>query len=295
MLNIISQYANTSNIELKLANDKNLAKLAYEFCSEFKLVVSEHTHVNKLTIENYHGIPMGNIGTGTDGGDTFFTYTSESVTKARGSGRSNSSTRDSKSISSLVKVIKKKKEEPSLSGVIKYLGSPLSYALGSLNKRELPRIHMDTEHAIALIEAVVLDKKLNPVYIETFREQHAAYLKTMEKFEDGEKTAARFHKGFTLVSLHGESNATTHYLVGDATADSDGKTTIQGDLKRYNSLYDSPLAPTVAIIGAHFSGKSNEGRNDFKMPKADHYYADIDVASGYMGDGFVVIIPKEAP
>jgi hypothetical protein len=295
MLNIISQYADASNIELKLANDKNLAKLAYEFCSEFKLVVSEHTHVKKLTIENYYGIPVGNIGTGTDGGDTFFTYTSESVTKARGSGRSNSSTRDSKSISSLVKVIKKKKEEPSLSGVIKYLGSPLRYALGALNKREIPRIHMDTEHAIALLETVVLDKKLNPDYIETFREQHAAFIKTMEKFEDGEKTSARFHKGFTLVSLHGDGDATTHYLVGDAIANTDGNTTLQGNLKRYNSLYDSPLAPTVAIIAAHFSGKNTVGRNDFKMPKGDHYYEDIDVASGYMGDGFVVIIPKEAP
>jgi hypothetical protein len=295
MLNIISQYANASTIEAKLAKDKNLAKLAYEFCSEFKLVLSEHTHANKLTIENYYGIPMGNIGVGIDGGDTFFTYTSESVTKERGSGRSNSSTRDSKNISSLIKVIKKKKEEPSLNGVLQFLSSPLRYALGSVNKRELPRIHMDTEHAIALIESAILDKALNPDYIEIFREQHAAYMKTLEKFEDGEKTAARFNKGFTLVSLHGEVNATTHYLVGDAIADSDGKITLQGELKRYNSLYDSPLAPTVAIIGAHFSGKSNEGRNDFKIPRTDHYYEDIDVASGYMGDGFVVVIPKEAP
>lgn len=295
MLNIISQYADKSTIEAKLANDKNLAKLAYEFCSEFKLVVSGHSHVKKLVIENYHGIPMGNIGTDTDGGDTFFTYTSESVKKERSSGRSNSSTRDSKSISSLIKVIKKKKEEPSLSGVIQFLSSPLRYALGSVNKRELPRIHMDTEHSIALIETVVLDKKLNPDYIEIFREQHAAYLKTMEKFQDGEKTAARFNKGFTLVSLHGDNGVTTHYLVGDATADSDGKITLQGELKRYNSLYDSPLAPTVAIVAAHFSGKSNEGRNDFKMSRGDHYYEDIDVASGYIGDGFVVIIPKEAP
>ena len=294
MLNIISQYADPAAIETKLANDKNLAKLAYEFCSEFKLVVSEHASAKKLTIENSYGIPMGNIGTGTDGGDTFFTYTSECVKKERGSGRSNSSTRDSKSISSLIKVIKKKKEEPSVEGVLNYLASPMRYALGSLNKRELPRVSMDTEHAIALIESVILDKKLNPDYIETFREQHAAYLKTMEKFKDGEKHSARFHRGFTLVSLHGESSATTHYLVGDATADSDGKTTIQGNLKRYNSLYDSPLAPTVAIIAAHFGNKHAVG-NELKIPRADQYYEDIDVASGYMGDGFVVLIPKEAP
>lgn len=294
MLNIISQYANQTAIETKLANDKNLAKLAYEFCSEFKLVVSEHASAKKLTIENSYGIPMGNIGTGIDGGDNFFTYTSECVKKERGSGRSNSSTRDSKSISSLIKVIKKKKEEPSVEGVLNYLASPLRYALGSVNKRELPRIHMDTEHSIALIESVILDKALNPDYIEIFREQHAAYLKTMEKFKDGEKTAARFNKGFTLVSLHGDNGVTTHYLVGDATADSDGKITLQGELKRYNSLYDSPLAPTVAIVAAHFGSKHNAS-NDFKMSRGDHYYEDIDVASGYMGDGFVVIIPKEAP
>ena len=294
MLNIISQYANPTAIETKLANDKNLAKLAYEFCSEFKLVVSEHTHAKKLTIENSYGIPMGNIGTGTDGGDTFFTYTSECVKKERGSGRSNSSTRDSKSISSLIKVIKKKKEEPSVEGVLRYLSSPLRYALGAINKGELPRVFMDTEHAIALIESVILDKALNPDYIEVFREKHAAYLKTMEKFKDSEKNTDRFHRGFTLVSLHGESNATTHYLVGDATADSSGNTTIQGDLKRYNSLYDSPLAPTVAIIAAHFGNKHNVG-NELKMPRADQYYADIDVTCGYMGEGFVVLIPKEAP
>jgi len=295
MLNIISQYADRSRMESKFAAENQLAKFAYEFCAEFKTVVGEHTHARKLMVETHEGAPIAVIGVDKDGGDTFFTYKSDNVTKQRGSGRSDSMTRDSSSISSLIKVIKKKNEQPTLEGMLKNLSSPVRYALGAIGAREEPRVSITNTHTIALFEHVLIDKHLSPDYIQFFHEQYAEYLRTMKSHNEAEKHAERFRKGFTFVSLQGDADRASHYLVGSATADSAHVMKLQGGVKRYNSLYESPLAPTAAIIAAHFSGKNNVGRNDFKMPRADKYYEDIDVASGYMGDGFVVLIPNEAP
>jgi len=294
MLNIISQHADQSRMESKFAAENQLAKFAYEFCAEFKTVVGEHTHARKLMVETHEGVPIAVIGVDKDGGDTFFTYRSDNVTKQRGSGRSDSMTRDSSSISSLIRVIKKKNEQPTLESMLKSLGSPIKYALGAIGAREEPRVSMATDHAIALFEHVLIDKHLSPDYIQFFQERYAEYLRDMKSHNEAEKHAERFRKGFTFVSLQGDINRATHYLVGSAVANSDHVMKLQGGVKRYNSLYESPLAPTVAIIAAHFSAKDTH-RNDFKMPRADKYYEDIDVASGYMGDGFVVLIPNEAP
>ena len=65
-------------------------------------------------------------------------------------------------------------------------------------------------------------------------------------------------------------------------------------LKRYSSLMDCPeIAPHVPIIAAWASGMTHADKtNELNLPRADKYYEDIDVASGYQSRESWHLIPK---
>jgi hypothetical protein len=83
--------------------------------------------------------------------------------------------------------------------------------------------------------------------------------------------------------------------VCDATFDTSAdKFVVQGDLKRYNSLADSPIADMAVMIRTHFQGTlHHDQHNDLGILRAGTYYREIDISTGYARhEQLWVAIPK---
>jgi hypothetical protein len=305
--NIVSPYGDIQETINSLVDGSPVSKLAYEFCAAFNVQVSlkQPSHTKTYEVVSTDGIPLGALLTGTTrnrDGDHETVYYFESpniVQKAKGSSRSNRSTRDSNSIKSLITTLKKQKEIPEVKSMYKAFAAGMRFAFTNVSNARQPSISINGKKAIDLIEHILLDRPLGPEQNSELKKIYESYKSEMQSYHSSTSNSDRFNLGVKIIGIAGNRQK-PYYLVGEASYDGKGSSdgvTIHGDLKRYNSLKDVPeFAVDVAMINAYMEGLSNNDRNnEFCLPRRDTYYTDIDVATGYSGDELWVAIPKTAP
>ena len=115
-------------------------------------------------------------------------------------------------------------------------------------------------------------------------------------------THARFCEGSYLIGYirNDMTGVKPYYLVADVSAKQQpgrelNDFTFHTPLKPYLTLMDCPeVAPHVPIIAAWADGRNDKDpENDLKLPIADKYYPEVDVASGYSNRSQMwFLIPK---
>ena len=310
MSEIVSPYGDTVETTTALAQSTPIAKFAYEFCTEFNVQVTkrkgpmgEGVTFNILSTD---GIPLGSLYTqtcrGSDGkSETVYFYNSPNiVSKAKGTARSDSQTRDANKIKSLLTVIKKNNEIPNVKSMYKAFAGGIRYSFQQVSRNREPEISIKDDTAIALIESVLLDKPITHEQNQSIESAYREYLFKMKSYEKAESNGVRFSKGAKLIGISGDRDS-RYYLVGEASYDTslhgNEGVTIHGDLKRYDSLKNVPeFSADVVMINAYMQGRGDyDNSNEFGLSRRDTYYADIDVATGYAGNELWVLIPKTAP
>jgi hypothetical protein len=310
MSKIVSPYGDTIETTTALTQSTPVAKLAYEFCTEFNVQVTkrkgsmgEGVTFNVLSTD---GIPLGSLYTQTcrnssGGNETVYFYNAPNIiSKAKGTARSDSHTRDANKIKNLLGVIKIKNEVPNVKSMYKAFAGGIRYAFQQVTRNREPDISIRDGMAIALIEHVLLDKLITHEQNEHIKSAYREYKSKMKSYEEAESNGIRFNQGAKLIRINSDRD-NMYYLVGEASYDinSGGNegVVIHGDLKRYDSLKNIPeLSADVAMINAYMQNRGDyDNGNEFGLSRRDWYYEDIDVATGYAGSETWVLIPKTAP
>lgn len=289
-----------------------LKRLAQEVNATFGLeVVSMHNEtafrpgVNFVTA---NGIKCGSasvVKDGTKDGKKVFRYylTMPTIRKDKSSANSGRDSRDSTTLSTLIRTIKKNKEEPTIEKLLNVFQDGMKYAMRSVERAggDTPTLRFDTETSAAVARYVLgIDAAMPHMYIDSLREKFDQYQSQMQSHQEANRDFTRFARGVTLVGIVRENeydNQKPHYLVVDATFNA-GKYSFefQGDLKRYNSLADSPIADIAVMVKTHMMGMPHyDSKNDLGVLLADRYYNEIDISTGYTSRDCVwVAIPKHA-
>ena len=310
MAEIVSPYGDTIETTTALTQSTPVAKFAYEFCREFNVQVTKRKGSMgegvTFRVLSPDGIPLGDLYTQTcrdsnGNNEIVYFYNSPNiVSKAKGTSRSDSNTRDSNKIKSLLTTLRKNKEIPDVKSMYKSFVGGIRYAFQQVARNREPDISIKDGTAIALIEYVLLDKSITHEQNEHIKSAYKEYQSKMKSYQEAESNGIRFSHGAKLIGLCGDRD-NRYYLVGEASYDinSHGNegVIIHGDLKRYNSLKDNPeLSADVVMINAYTQGRNDhDDSNEFGLPRRDTYYHDIDVATGYASNEMWVLIPKTAP
>lgn len=289
-----------------------LKRLAQEVNATFGLEVvninnesSFRPGVNFVTVD---GIKCGRasvVKDGTKDGKKVFRYylTMPTIKKDKSSANSGRDTRDSTTLSTLIRTIKKNKEEPSIDKLVSTFQDGMKYTMRSVERAggDAPTLRFDTETSVAAARYVLgIDAAMPHMYIDSLREKFDQYQSQMQSYQEANQDFTRFARGVTLVGIIREDerdNEKPHYLVIDATfIPGSYKFEFQGKLKRYNSLADSPIADLAVMIKTHMMGLPHyDAKNDLGVLISDRYYKEIDISTGYTTRECVwVAIPKHA-
>jgi len=310
MAEIVSPYGDTIETTTALTQSTPVAKLAYEFCTEFNVQVVKHTRSMgegvTFRVLSADGIPLGDLYTQTcrnangENEIVYFYNSPNIVEKAKGTARSDSHTRDANKIKSLLAVLKRNNEIPNVKSMYKSFVGGIRYAFQQVAKNREPDISIKDDLAIVLIEHVLLDKSMTHEQNQSIESAYKEYQSKMKSYQKSESNGIRFGHGVKLIGISGDRD-NRYYLVGEASYDvnSGGNegVVIHGDLKRYNNLKDAPdLLADVVMINAYMQSKSDyDDGNEFGLSRRDTYYHDIDVATGYASNEMWILIPKIAP
>lgn len=294
---IVSPYGDIDKTTQRLTEDTPIVKLAYEFCTEFKVQVTALPSGDRFKVLSLDGIPLGVLYTElyNNNEPVYFFESANIVKKGRGTARSNAKTRDSNKIKTLISNLKKNKEIPTVRSLYSDFKAGIRYVFKNVSNHRQPTISISNESAIVLIEHILLDKPISHEQNESLLKQYKEYQSEMKQFESSNGNAKRFEAGARIIGICSEGNR-PYYLVGEATY-INNEVEIQGDLKRYDSLKNVPEFSTdVLMISTYMQSQlNNDMRNEFGLPRKDTYYADIDVATGYAGNELWVGLPKTAP
>ena len=293
---------------------KELMKFVSELNAQFKLfVVRANLAGQTAGLCTEAGLPVGHARVERMGMDDknnqIFRYsvTMPSIKKERSGSIGGRDTRDSKSMSSLIKAIKKNKEEPTDLEITKNIISGMDYCFSEVRKRTPDvRMKLPDHIQVSMLEYVLdVDKSKPLLYITEMQAAYADYLKDSQKRSESMKDLDRFRSGSTVVGIHDpdpyDTNTSPTYFVGemgvidvnDINNSACLALNLKEPLRAYKSLEATPLAPLAAMCRTHFTGKE---RNEFNLPMADKYYEDLDISTGYRSrDILWVVIPKTAP
>ena len=307
-MDIVSQFADRERTENVLANNQMLRRFAHEFCHEFDTRVMEqkdfsHGYPNNiLRLLTASGMEAGFISIARHQGEdeNHYNVAMSTIHKEKASKRSSRNERDSDKLSTLFRVIRKNKEEPTDAKLLINYGGHLRYALGQIEREAAPTIRVNSDVTLATVKmALGVDNSAVQFHTAELQEAYERYLKDKAKYDNAASDRKRYNKGFYAVGVMQAGRYNAHYLVteGHCELDKDGsyKTIIQPTVTRYSTLADSPLAVTAMMIRTYGEGKNWDGEDkDMKLPWADKYYSDIDIATGYSGrgDGLWLLIPK---
>ena len=145
---------------------------------------------------------------------------------------------------------------------------------------------------IALVKMLIENDKVS---VETYRKDveaaYAGYLDRLAKFDEAKQSLKRFDNS-TAIGIVPDGNNNWFYIIADAS-DSPSVDALT-NWKRYNTLYNSPLAADAAMIRTYMEGRMKTGENELKLPFEDKFYPDIDISVGYSSTqhGLWVLIPK---
>lgn len=237
---------------------------------------------------------------GARSGDMFFSFASPTIAKEKGSSRSGRDERDSKKITGIISAMKKNKEVPTTAALTASYQQALSYCFNSVANKShrTPTADLSSQEEVALLKLFVGgDSQSAEALRSDLENKYKSYLDRLEKSLHSARAYDRFCKGCTLIGIM--PNKTTNgsfYLIGDSQkVENQSKYTLT-NVKRYNTLRDSPVAAEAAIMRTYFSGKSlrSTTNNELGVECMDEYFEDIDVSMGYAnsGSGTWVAIPK---
>lgn len=219
------------------------------------------------------------------------------IRKEKASANSEKDARDSNSLSVLIRSVKKNKEEPTRDKLLEAMHEGMKYTMRAvaMSARSAPRISYDHNTVMAMTRFILgVDSSIPNMYINELQEKFDSYQSQMKLHEAANADYARYARGVTLVCINTVEDK-PHYLVCDAVFNTDTeKYEVQGDLKRYNSLADSPIADLAVMIRAHFQGTQYyDQSNELGVMRNDKFYPEIDISTGYSRPHeFWVAIPK---
>ena len=301
-MDYISQFANQDATQEQIENNPKLKSLAMQVCHEFNLRVHQHKEAHKLGILTEQGLPVGYISVIKDYRDGEFYYEvsmPDIISKEKSSARSDRNSRDSDKVTTLLKSIKKNKEIPTTEKLTKNYLQCLFYALQRVGEAGKPDIAIRNDVALSAIKyALGIDTMGVQLHTAKLQEIYDQYMKQVQELSSAKDNHNRYLKGCTAIGIAGNrwhEAGKAYYLVGNVGADDDGNLAFQGGLTRYASLADTEHAPMAAMIRTYMQGSEHrsDNSNDLGIPWADHYYNQIDIATGYTGNtGLWALIPK---
>jgi len=290
---------------------KEMRKLVCELNAQFGLRIGAFNSLGSynpsVALLSEDGITCGNARVSQDAikeGKIIYRYFVQlpTIRKEKASANSPRDTRDSSSIATIIRAIKKNKEEPLREKLYADLYDGIRYPFQAVQaaSSNKPSIRIDGDMAEAVARKILgIDDTMALGYITQLRQSYDKFQYEMKLNEAATKEIRRYRKGTDIVCItRDNAGAATYYLVGETVQDptDSDKVVLQGTLKRYNSLADTRLAPTIAMIKTYMQGQAGYDRtNEFGVPLGDNYYKDIDVATGYSNRNQLwIAIPKNA-
>lgn len=285
-----------------------LRRLAQEVNASFGLQVGKLINIRafrpSVRFVTADGILCGSgsvVKESTKDGQPVYRYhvTFPTISKEKSSANSNRESRDSSNLASLIRAIKKNNEDPTTGKLLRAMNDGMKYTMRAVSNsgRGQPRLGLDADVQLAVTRFVLgVDSSLPNMYISALQDKFDQFQSQMQSFEAANADYARYTRGVTLVCINTVDDK-PHYLIGDATFDTaNDRFDFQGDLKRYNSLADSPIAPTAMMIKTFMQGTPHyDSGNELGVMRQDRYFQDIDIAVGYTRHQELwVAIPKFA-
>lgn len=308
-MSIISTFAR-DNVAEQLNEDHlyriELRKLVHEFCHAYNLRVIRITKSGSresayLVTES--GISCGSVSIEYMG-DNKYTYRAylKTISKDKASAKSDRDARDSNKISSLIRAIKKNKEEPTMEALLKSMKRDMLTPFEAIEHNIRyggPSVSLPQHIQKAAMNFVLgVDTVGMNAYIDELKSIYSKHQSETKSHEERTSDVKRFRKGATVIGCVTNNTTDPHYLVADVSLGDEGELTVHAPLKRYSTLKELPIAPVVMMINTFMQGRdSHNVDNEFGLPVRDRYYPELDIATGYTSHSqpMWVAIPKVAP
>lgn len=309
-MNIISEFAK-DKVALNVALEADttpisieLKKLVHEVCHEYNLrVINTITgYRNKALLATPDGINCGYVSVTKDSNDDFtYLVGLPTIRKERSSSKSARGERDSNKISSLLRAIKKNKEEPTTEKIYNLMRRDFISPFSSVQSKSLygrPDISIPSHiQEVAVKHILGVDTLSMAMYIDDLKKVYSEHQSKMKSYNESASEIIRYRRGSTLIGVFNRNDTGAYYLVGDVSLNEEGEFTFHTPLKRYSTLKELPIAPVVAMINTYMQGRSEyDNSNELGVWYQDRFFDDLDMAVGYSGssNGLWVAIPKEA-
>lgn len=280
-----------------------------EVCVQFNLQISRF--IRSASQPSAQFVTPGGLHAGTasvthegtkDGKELYrYRFASPSISKEKSSANSDRGTRDSSNLATLIRTIKKNKEVPTYEAIAKEMFGGVNFVLTSIRNNSIadrPRLSINNDIIHAMTRKILgIDEAFEARYISELKDAHSKFQSDMSKYNDTISDVARYAKGMDLVLIDYKMPNKPAYFVTSATVDIQKDVwDFQGELKRYDSLKDSPLATEALMIRAHMEAHADfDNKNELGLAVRDKYYPDIDISIGYgRHDRLWVAIPKFA-
>jgi hypothetical protein len=311
-MNIISEFAIEADFKERFEDTTTpiaaeLRKFAHEVCHEYDLRVinmtSSSTQQRRANLVTENGIPCGYVALTRegDGKHTYFLGL-PTVNKERSSSKSHRGERDSNKISSLLRAIKKNKEEPTAEKIYNVMRRDFISPFSTVQSKSMygrPAISMPSHiQEVAVKHILGVDTLSMAMYIDDLKKVYSEHQLKMKSYDNSASEIVRYRRGATLIGVFRHSNTNTYYLTADVSLNEEGDFTFHTPLKRYSTLKELPIAPVVAMVNTYMQGKDQyDNTNELGLWFQDRFFEDLDIAVGYSGSasGLWVAIPKEAP
>lgn len=280
-----------------------LRRFALEFCHAFGVRVGVLPLINKpdassvrtrLTVFTPKNVPCGEIAICEDSAGIFYAYKGGAVSKEKASGRAPKDTRESSKIQSLITAIKRNNEGPREEIFISSNTHGIACAMNAITYgSNVPRVDIGRD----IVDELVKHFLGQPSAVAGFRgdieEAYQAYRAKIEANSETLATAKRFAEGYRAIGiLRPDYNHESVYVVADgATVGDTCKITIDKVVENFSD--DPELAAAAMMVRTYIEPKRGKQPNLFGIGHGDHYYSEIDIATGYVrSDCLWVLLPK---
>jgi len=308
-MNIISEFA-TDKVALGVALEADttptsieLKKFAHEVCHAYNLRVIRAIagYRNKVLLATPDGINCGYVSVTKNDDDFTYLISLPTIRKERSSSKSSRGERDSNKISSLLRAIKKNKEEPTTEKIYNSMRRDFISPFSAVQSKSLygrPSISISSNiQEVAIKHILGVDTLSMAMYIDDLKKVYSEHQSKMKSYNESASEIIRYRRGSTLIGVFNRNDTGVYYLVGDVSLNEEGEFTFHTPLKRYSTLKELPIAPVVAMINTYMQGRpEHDNSNELGVWYQDRFFEDLDMAVGYSGssNGLWVAIPKEA-
>jgi hypothetical protein len=238
--------------------------------------------------------------------DPVYIYSCEGIIfKEKASANSDSNSRDSSKITSLIKTINKNGEHPVETKIFDSYKWAIRDALCTVGERRKPTINVASDLALAMLEKLLNVPITQNLDTDQMKLLHTRYLKELNNTELAVQNQQRFAKGCIVVKMpYRYANANQKndgVLVGEmictnVSDPSNKDINITKPFERFDSLTDSPIAGVATMIRTYFEGHKDmyDESNALGIGSNDRYFRDIDVAVASRNSTYVALIPLHA-